>query len=263
MNVESQREWESICARLFSLGLVELEILSETVTFQGAPVYNGAFGVHKKWVDGKRILRLIINLVPTNALQQQFKGESRRMGYPGLWPHLVLYDDEAMMFYSEDQRACFHMYRVPAAWRSYFVLGKSVSPAARLPDGPPIRVRATACPMGWINAADFIQEAHMRLLCKTGSGGAGFPERAFVRMGVPYPNLGEPTPRSWYSCYVDNWGHGKIVFRTELDEYRFKPSWEHISVRSAYEGSGIERDPKKACEGSLIWETLGAELRGL
>ena len=79
--------------------------------------------MHKKWADGKRILRLIINLVPTNALQRQFKGESRRMGYPGLWPHLVLYDDEAMTFYSEDQKACFHMYRVPAAWRGYFVLG--------------------------------------------------------------------------------------------------------------------------------------------
>ena len=44
VNVESQHGWESIYAR-FSLGLVEPEIPSETVTFQGVPVYNGPFGV--------------------------------------------------------------------------------------------------------------------------------------------------------------------------------------------------------------------------
>ena len=135
---------------MFELGLVEPEVESETVRFRGQPVYNGAFGVHKKFVNGARVLRLIINLTPTNALQHQFKGQSRTMGYPGLWPHLILQDHELMVFYSEDQKACFHRFRVPSAWRGFFVLGRPVDPEMlNLPKGPRIRVRVVTCPMGW------------------------------------------------------------------------------------------------------------------
>ena len=102
------------------------------------------------WVHGKRVLRLIINLVPTNALQRQLKGESRRMGYPGLrpglWPRRVLYGDEAMTFYSEDQKLCFHMYRVPAAWRGYVLRPGKVGFARRVrPSGRASDPRSGHC----------------------------------------------------------------------------------------------------------------------
>ena len=65
----------------------------------------------------KQVLRLIINLVPTNALQKQFWGEAREMGYPGLWPMICLCDDEIMVMPGEDQKGCFHLYLIPEAWR--------------------------------------------------------------------------------------------------------------------------------------------------
>ena len=49
--VESQDEWEKIVAELCRRGIAELEIPAETVAHRGKPVYNGAFGVHKKFVE--------------------------------------------------------------------------------------------------------------------------------------------------------------------------------------------------------------------
>ena len=151
---------------------------------EGQRLGAGMFGVPKGHSltldDGQvvEILRLIINLTPTNALQRQFKGQSRTMGYPGLWPHLVLQDHELMVFYSEDQKACFHLYEIPAPWRGYFVLKRQVRPeTVGLPPGPPIRVRVRTCPMGWVNAVDFIQEAHSRMLTLDPPRGGGLPPR--------------------------------------------------------------------------------------
>ena len=42
----------------------------------------------------RRVLRLIVNLVPTNALQRAYGGAAKRMGYPGLWPLMTIFDDQ-------------------------------------------------------------------------------------------------------------------------------------------------------------------------
>ena len=101
--MESQTEWEAIVSGLHGRGVLEAEVEEQTVRHQGRPVYNGAFVVHKKWARDNlgresRVLRLIINSVPANA---------KNMGYAGLWPKLVLCENEVMVMYSEDQSGCF------------------------------------------------------------------------------------------------------------------------------------------------------------
>ena len=82
--VESDAEYYKICENLHRLGLIEAEVPEETWTHKGRSVYNGLFGVHKKWVDTdrgtRRVLRLIVNLVPTSALQRAYGGAAKRMG---------------------------------------------------------------------------------------------------------------------------------------------------------------------------------------
>ena len=270
--VESQDEWEKIVAELCFRGIAEPEIPAETVTHRGKPVYNGAFGVHKKFVEVRsgeavvtqRILRLIVNLVPTNALQRSFGGEAREMGYPGLWPSICLCEDELMVMSGEDQKGCFHLYLIPEAWRGYFVLERTVSrKAAGLPTaGPPIRVRIRTCPMGWINAVDFIQEAHRRMVTEPAPAGAGIDPSRLIRMGHRMPPMIEALPINWFSVYVDNFDQGTIILKTWEKEYTFTSSGAQVALREAYAFHGVQRDEAKAGEGTLVWETLGAQLRG-
>ena len=121
-------------------------------------------GVHKAFhtQDGerKRILRIIANFTPTNALQRHHKGAASTMGHPGLWPHMVLLKDEIFPVYSDDQVACFHCYVVPRVWRGAFVINKLASGWAwGDPGGPRRRPRFVIVPMGWLQAVAVSQEA--------------------------------------------------------------------------------------------------------
>ena len=99
--VESDAEYDAIIRALYERGIVEPEEEETTVRHLGEPVYVGMFGVHKKWhtIDGKEehVLRLILNLVPTNALQRPIGRAASELGFPGLWPQIVLFDDEVML----------------------------------------------------------------------------------------------------------------------------------------------------------------------
>ncbi|CAK0864466.1 unnamed protein product [Prorocentrum cordatum] len=265
--VESDAEYFKICENLHRLGVIEAEVPDETWTHKGRPVRNGLFGAHKKWVETdrgiQRVLRLIVNLVPTNALQRPFGGASKRMGYPGLWPLMTIFEDEVGIFYSEDQKACFHLYAVPRPWRGAFVLEKKVPRSALgLSGSGEVRPRLRACPMGWVSAVDFIQEAHENLVASPPPLGAGISRDLLVRMGAPAPATAGGAPRNWYSVYVDNWDQGKVVLKTEMGDYLYKASGEQLALRDAYANMGVLRDPAKAAEGTTVWESLGAQLRG-
>ena len=116
--------------------------------------------------------------------------------------------------------------------------------------------------MGWKNAVDIIQEAHKTLLTGEAPLGAELPPDRFIEMNRAFPQVVEDTPRDFFSVYVDNFDQTKIVLTTKLAEYTFRPSGEQIGVRAAYDFAGVAREESKACEGSTLWATLGAELRG-
>jgi len=265
--VASQNDYEDVVRALWERGMCEPEDVPNTVRHKGRPVRNGLMGVHKKWVKGSdgeelQVLRLIINLVPTNALQRPMRGASQRMGYPMLLSSIVLHGNESLVFYSEDQASCFHMYLVPEAWRNFFVIDREVpGPCLGLPEGTRARPRIRTVPMGWVQAVDIIQEAFEFLNFQEPPQGAGLRSDAFFRMGSPSPNL-SGSNRDWFQLYVDNWDQGKVVLTTEMHQYTFKPSGEQIAVREAFLHHGVRRDPEKAAEGVVQWETLGASLDG-
>ena len=102
---------------------------------------------------------------------------------------ICLCDDEVMVMSGEDQKGCFHLYLIPEPWRGFFVLERPVSRAAAglASRGGPVRIRIRTCPMGWINAVDFIQEAHRRMVTEPAPGGAEIDHRRLIRMGHKLP----------------------------------------------------------------------------
>ena len=228
-----------LCCR----GIAEPVVPAVTVRHRGKPVYNSAFGVHKEFVEIRsgetvstlRTLRLILNLVPTNALQQSFSGKGRRVGYPGSWPTICLCDDELMVMAGEDPKGCFYSYLMPEAWRGYFVLERTVSrqAAGLLASGPPIRIRIRTCPMGWINAVDFIDEAHKGMATEPAPASADIAPPGLVGMGHRAPPMFWALPLNWFSVYVDNFDQGTIILRTLEKEYTFTSSGTQVALRDA------------------------------
>lgn len=262
--VESSSEYDLIVKHLVEAGMLEREVPAETVKVNGAPIYNGLFGVHKGWIDeggGKwrRSLRLIVNLIPTNLLQRRMPEQaSKSMGYAPMWGSMALLEDEVILAYGEDIKHCFHIFSPGPRWRGYFVISKEAS-GSSFNDGVKgkARPRVRSAPMGWANIVDFVQSS----LEKMGSL-AGIPATKCVKMGEPSPLLELSTPRQYHSFYVDNYDGFLVVARTDLGEYQGRPSDSQLELRRTFQAWNIGRDEKKAAEGTLQWVSLGAEQLG-
>ena len=262
--VESDAEYDLIIRNLVKAGMMDAEVPEETVTHKGQRVTNGMFGVHKAWLESapgewQRVLRLIINLIPTNSLQRRLpQRSSSHMGYAPLWGRMVLLEDEVMMCFAEDQRYCFHIYRPGDKWRGWFVIGKAASADCfGLTDGVRRCPRVCSAPMGWSNIVDFIQSAHEQM-----GEVAGMHRSQMVQLGLPLPQRDFMCPRDWFSFYVDNFDQGKVVVRSRQGIYEGHPSEEQLKLREVYKVWEVGRDAKKAAEGTLEWTSLGAQILG-
>ena len=79
-------EWRPIVDYLVELGLFVLLAAAQLVWHNGKALLNGLFGVGKgKFVDvggiQKEVLRLIINLIPSNSIQGLIEGDIRALPF--------------------------------------------------------------------------------------------------------------------------------------------------------------------------------------
>ena len=264
VQVTSQEEWNKIVAHLVTAGMLEREVESETLRFQGTPVRNGMFGVHKAWIledDGTwfRTLRLIVNMIPANSMQRRMPSRaSEKMGYAPLWGQLYLHEDELILCNAEDQKHCFHFYRPGYSWRSFFSINRKADGSCfndnKKESGYP---RVKSAPMGWNNVVDFIQDGFESLAKKAGLS----PER-MVKMNEPSPLQPLSTPRNFFSFYVDNFDEMVMVWKTDRGVYEGRPSDAQLKLREVMVAHEVGRGPKKAAEGNITWSSLGAEVDG-
>ena len=83
-------------------------------------------------------------------------------------------------------------------------------------------------------------------------------------------SLGSPAPefsslageQGCFSVYVDNWDQGKVVSEEDVQGFLGLASEQQQRLRISYTAAGVTRDPKKAAEGVLVWNTLGVQVRG-
>ena len=82
--VESQKDWHEICAGAAERGIFTFLKEQDVFHFQGKPLLNGLFGVEKKnkSLDScEPVLRMIINAIPANALQETIEADTRTLPY--------------------------------------------------------------------------------------------------------------------------------------------------------------------------------------
>lgn len=142
---------------------------TDTLTFRGMPVRNGLFGVAKpgKTVNGKPILRVIMNLVPTNSLFRVIEGSVHRLPSITQWGTIFVGEGEKIETSQADISSAFYLFRLPPIWQCILPFnietnGKQLGPDF-LPDEKYV-LCANVLPMGWHSAVGLMEEAAERLL---------------------------------------------------------------------------------------------------
>ena len=133
----SPEEWNKIGLELLKRGVVADAAREDAPVVDGQPVLVGAFGVEKRGTPlppATRVLRLIVNAIPSNKQQIAIIGDIEQMPVGGEWLHIALETDEIVLWSSDDIQGCFHVFSLPPAWRRWMILSK------------PIRVATPASP---------------------------------------------------------------------------------------------------------------------
>ena len=223
----------------------------------GRAIYQGAFGVSKgKKLKGTAldILRLIINLVPSNQVQLMIKGDNRTLPYLGQWCGCLVEENELVVWSSEDVKCCFYVFRLPRQWGKFFVLNYEFD--GRL-FGKKGRVRLTlnVVPMGWLSAVGVIQYLHRQLAFKM----AKLPKQLELRRDAPLPVNENFSIHHFWQLYIDNYDE----CRPTQAASKGQPSAWSNALRKAGAVVGLPYDDE---EKRVLQEyqasTLGGSIQG-
>ena len=101
----SPEEWNKIGLELLKRGVVSEAAREDAPVVDGQPVVVGAFGVEKRGTPlppATRVLRLIVNAIPSNKQQTAIKGDIEQMPVGGEWLHIALETNEIVLWSSDD-----------------------------------------------------------------------------------------------------------------------------------------------------------------
>ena len=239
---------------------------SEVLTIRGVKVLNGLFGVGKgKFIDEskeKEILRVIMNLKPTNGIMKHAEGSVAELPSITQYLSLVLEGNENAVLFQSDMSSAFYLFRIPPQWRSFLCFGISFSRDA-LGIGSGRERLYLACnviPMGWASAVSIMQEIADRLTAL-----AKLPVESKVRRLSPLPvwmvqvlGLVRAEDRAWYHVYLDNFcAMGKTT--TGASEQGFLL---HKSLEEAWNTSGVLSSTSKRVSGASVGQELGGYFDG-
>ena len=150
----TQDHWNVIAKELVDRGIATVIPECDVATVNGEKVLNGAFGVVKpnRWVDGKPILRLIMDFRAANALHRSLPGSVESLVGPSKWQAICLEPNEVLVASGDDLVSCFYLFAIPYEWSKYFAFRKTVKRKVLGGPGDPeddVFIASRVIPMGW------------------------------------------------------------------------------------------------------------------
>ena len=103
-------QWVPIVRHLISIGMISVLPYSSFLFHGGRPLLNGAFGVSKRGKflqSGEDVLRLVVNCIPSNAIQFPFSGDISTLPFPHQWKGFEFLSSTSVMVSEEDTVASF------------------------------------------------------------------------------------------------------------------------------------------------------------
>ncbi|CAK0903184.1 unnamed protein product [Prorocentrum cordatum] len=233
----SLEEWHRIVRALHERGMVSAIPSSEIACRDGAPLLNGAFGVPKPrdepvvCSDGERrpVLRLITNLIPSNACQECIVGDTPEMPTMSQLNGLVLTESE--------------------------LLG--------LKDGGTTRICLRVIGMGWISAVGVTTHLHRNMLRRSASVPRGLPPSQEItrRRRLPF-SVEKPCPPAWM-VYIDNLEVAEVVSKSEAATLRGAVPELISEARACDAAAGSPGSPSKDIHRVPRATTLGGLIDGV
>ena len=185
---------------------------SETLRFRGEAVRNGLFGVVKqgKFINSKPVLRVIMNLIPSNALFRPIQGAVHRLPSICQWTTLMLGPDEHVEISQADITSAFYLFQIPPAWQCNLPFGieaRGSQLGVEFEANEQYVLCSNVLPMGWHSAVGLMEEAAERLLLDSGLRG----EQAVSRVSL--------LPAGFTECIEANRGSGNAFWHIYLDNF--------------------------------------------
>ena len=256
-------DWPRLCTGLLEAGVCTL--IEEEQVFQTdeGPLLNGLFAVGKEeWTDdGTEICRLIMNLVPLNAICQPLSGDVDTLPSWGMMNPYFLQPGENLLVSSEDVKCFFYTMRVPDAWVKYLSFNKCV-PDVCLPKhmrGQNVYLASRVLPMGFLNSVSLAQNVHRNLVkwaCHEGD--QVHHEESELRKDRPFT-----VSSSAWRVYLDNYDLLEKVQATGMVELEGTTPVGVLALRSEYLQWQVPRNAKKGVSRSAHCELQGATVDGV
>ena len=159
--------------------------LEEVHVVKGQRLLNGLFGVTKPTLLGDKspVLRVIMNLVPINAITHQLQGAVDSLPAITAWQSLVLDGDETIAIWQSDMSSAFYLFKIPEQWGKYLSFNFVVDGASvGFPEIKKVALCSNVIPMGWSSSVGLMQEMAEALAY---SGGLRRMQQ--IRKGSPIP----------------------------------------------------------------------------
>eukprot|EP00438_Fugacium_kawagutii_P016495 Skav221151 [mRNA] locus=scaffold2925:171012:174989:+ [translate_table: standard] len=238
----------------------------EVMTYRNEKVLNGTFGVRKNSTlpNGQPILRLIMNLIPSNAIHTVLEGRVNRLPSICSWLNIYIAEDELVTVCQSDMSAAFYLFSLPKSWSSHLCFNLSFTAAelglSEFPGQQRVYLGCTVLPMGWSSAVGIMQYIAEEVLLSR-----GFPSEGQVRGGKPLPpwmvrtcKEAAENDQMWWHVYLDNYASGERVKTTD------EPTggrWQS-TVETWWEEAGIVCSSQKSKVDEVKATELGAYISG-
>ena len=238
--------------------------LSEVVEVNGRRILNGMFGVEKptKTNSGKPILRLIMNLVPSNLILQQLKGKVGSLPSIHSWQSIFMDQGEELRLFQSDMSSAFYLFRIPTCWLSYLAFNIVVDGSCiGREKGVSYALACSVLPMGWSSSVGLMQEISENILLQ-----GGMSAQHQIRRGAMLPPwmcdtlvTARSQGQYWWHVYLDNFCACE----------KLRPSSPavlgdrcHQLAEELWDKAGVVSSEKKKRRVEREIEELGAEIDG-
>ena len=256
--------WEAVCDGLIKAGLCTVIPREEIFETEEGPLLNCLFGVSKdEFVGDTEVFRLIMNLVPFNAISESVAGDVATLPTCAMMNPLFLQPTESLLVSSEDVRCFFYVMAVPPAWVKFLAFNKAV-PQSCLRDelsGRECYLASLVLPMGYLNSVSLAQHVHRNLALASQRFSHHEDTNSThceLRKDLPF-TVANPQWR----IYLDNYDLLERVEATKLVEVTGSEAPGILDLRAEYEDWDIPRNHKKAVTRSTNAELQGAQVDGI
>eukprot|EP00435_Cladocopium_sp_Y103_P017786 s1144_g4.t1 len=251
-----------VAEALVSRGNCSWVELDSVMVYRGTRVLNGLFGVGKSSTlpDGRCTLRVIMNLIPSNAVMEQLSGAVAHLPSITQYLSISLSENEELRLHQSDMTSAFYLFSMPRCWQPYMAFNLVVTGKTIRRD--PQKLYALSCavlPMGWSSAVSVMQEVSQNLL-------ADLPPDAQVSKLKPLPpwlpgllTQSRATRKAWWHVYLDNFFSGEKISDPDEDN---EAGEFHMQAEQAWNAAGVLSSEKKKVFGAPHAQELGAMMDG-